>query len=276
MKNISLLFTVLIIGIFFNSCDQKVKEELPEVSKQPVQKTDDGNSFLEEYPNAKKMKEIDARLNPENSVESLAWQKQTKNGSETVQVVAYLNEDGLPMKITEYFIEGNYKPDGQRHYYLENNKMIGFMEGASIWLDSTTANYAEKRTIYNDLEPVITQVRYADNIDRIEGEQWKNIRQEHHSLEKVNKILAGADEFDPHFISVVKSEQLFLILGEPKPQTEERYTTAVRVDEMTPFITDLLDNLDKYKFRPVNLTFKVVGGNNLPEYRVLTDIAWKE
>lgn len=274
MKNIAVVFAAFILGIFFNSCEQKVKDDLPELSEEKVETVEKDNSFLSEYPNAKKMKEIDDRLDPDKRIESLAWQKQSKSGSATVQVEAYLDEDGLPMKIIEYFIDGNYLPDGQRHYYLEDNKMIGFTEYASNWIDSLTANYSEKRTVYNDVEPVITQVRYADNVDKIEGVKWKTIRSEHHSLKKVNKILGGAEEFKPHFISVVKSEQLFLILGEPKPQTEERYTTAVRVDEMTPFIKDLLDNLDKYKFRPVNLTFKVVGGNNLPEYRVLTDIVW--
>lgn len=276
MKNIAVVFAVLLLGIFFNSCDQKVKSDLPETNEQEVQAEEKGDSFLTQYPNAKKMQEIDERLDPEKRIESLAWQRQSNTGSATVQVEAYLNEDGLPMKIIEYFIDGNYQPDGQRHYYLENNKMIGFVEYASNWIDSLTANYSEKKTIYNDVEPVITQIRYADNVDKIEGVKWKTIRSEHHSLKKVNKILGGVEEFEPHFISVVKSDQLFLILGEPKPQTEERYTTAVRVDEMTPFIEDLLNNLDKYKFRPVNLTFKVVGGNNTPEYRVLTGIAWKE
>jgi hypothetical protein len=276
MKKITAILSVLLFGLFLNSCDQKEKKSSPKVGKENIQETTETNSFLGEYPNARKMKEIDARIDPSNRVESLYWEKQTKYGSQFTQVTAYLNEDRLPMKITEFFIDGNFQPQGKRHYYLENNKMIGFLEQADKWIDSLNTNYSEKRTIYNDSEPVITQIRYADTYEAISDVKWKNIRQEHHSLEKVNNILSGTAEFEPHFISVIKADQLFLLLGEAKPNTEERYTTAVRVDEMTPFIEDLLNNLEKYKFRPINISFEVVGGNNAPEYRVLTDIDWKE
>jgi len=276
MKKITAILSVLLFGLFLNSCDQKEKKSSPKVGKENIQETTETNSFLGEYPNARKMKEIDARIDPSNRVESLYWEKQTKYGSQFTQVTAYLNEDRLPMKITEFFIDGNFQPQGQRHYYFENNKMIGFLEQADKWIDSLNTNYSEKRTIYNDSEPVITQIRYADTYEAISDVKWKNIRQEHHSLEKVNNILSGTAEFEPHFISVIKADQLFLLLGEAKPNTEERYTTAVRVDEMTPFIEDLLNNLEKYKFRPINISFEVVGGNNAPEYRVLTDIDWKE
>ncbi|PWH85438.1 hypothetical protein [Brumimicrobium oceani] len=276
MKRTITIFSALLLGTIIGSCDQKEVQDTSSESLETIQETEENHSFLEEYPNAKKMKEIDMRIDPENRVESLYWEKQSKNGSEFTQVVAYLNEDGLPMKITEHFVDGNYQPEGRRHYYLDENKLIAFSEESNQWIDSLNTNYSEKRTIYNAAEPVISQVRYADSYDEIEDVQWKNIRAEHHSLKKVNKILSGVEEFQPHFISVIKTDQLFLLLGEAKPQTEERYTTAVRVDEMTPFIKDLLENLDKYKFRPVEIAFEVVGGNNTPEYRVLTNIAWKE
>lgn len=274
-RNIAIL-SVLLIGMFLNSCDQKERVDNSENSNGNIENSSEDLSFYERYPNAKKMKEIDARINPSQRVESLAWEKQTENGSEFVQVSAYLNEDGLPMKFTEFYIDGNFQPQGQRHYYLENNSLIGFHEQTDSWIDSLTTNFTEKRTIFKDGKPVISQIRTARTYDKIDDIKWKETQTEEHSLKKVNNILTGAEEFQTHFISVIKTDQLFLLLGEPKPNTEERYTTAVRVDTMTPFIEDLLKNLDKYKFRPVNITFEVVGGNNTPEYRVLTNIAWKD
>lgn len=276
MKNLAFIFTILTFGVFLNSCDQKEKQAVLEDSEEMIQESKDNKLFTEKYPNAKKMIEIDDRIDPARRVESLYWEKQTKNGSEFTQVTAYLNEDGLPMKITEYYIDGNFQPQGQRHYYLDENQLIAFSEQTDFWVDSNFTNYTEKRTIYSEMEPVVTQTRFASSYDEIEGVKWKDIRIEHHSLEKVNNILSGVEEFEPHFISVIKTDQLFILLGEDKPQTEERYTTAVRVDKMTPFIEELLNNLDKYKFRPVKITFEVVGGNNAPQYRVLTDISWKE
>lgn len=274
-RNIAIL-SVLLIGLLLNSCDQKERTDNSDHSGGNIEESSEILSFYEQYPNAKKMKEIDARINPSQRVESLAWEKQTENGSEFVQVSAYLNADGLPMKFTEFYIDGNFQPQGQRHYYLENNSLIGFHEQTDSWIDSLTTNFTEKRTIFKDGKPVISQIRTARTYDKIEDIKWKETETEEHSLKKVNNILTGAEEFETHFISVIKTDQLFLLLGEPKPNTEERYTTAVRVDTMTPFIEDLLKNLDKYKFRPVNITFEVVGGNNTPEYRVLTNIAWKD
>lgn len=275
MKNIKLFLSLFILIGLTISCEQKEKtEELSEDSTS-IDSLANDSAFMQ-YANAKKMNEIDERLDVSKRVESLSWEKQTEDhGSEFTQVIAYLNEDGLPMKITEHFIDGNFRPQGERHYYLEDNKLIAFKEHVDFWIDSNITNYIEKRTLYNDDKPVITESRTADEFYEIEKSNWKIIPEEHHSLKKVNKILSGSDEFKTHFISVVKASNLFLLLGENKPQTEERYTTAVRVDEMSPFIEDLLNNLEKYKFRPVEIRFEVVGGGNEPEYRVLKDIEWK-
>jgi hypothetical protein len=275
MRNTKLfLFVIVLAGLMF-SCEQKEKTTDSEENNAETESKDKASVF-EQYENAQKMKEIDARLDASKRVESLSWEKQTEDhGSEFTQVIAYLNEDGIPMKITEHFIDGNYRPQGKRHFYLENNKLIAFQENSDFWIDSNITNYLEKRTIYNDSEPVITQSRSAYQYTEIQDSIWQIIPEEHHSLKKVNKILSGVEEFQTHFISVIKANNLFLLLGEDKPQTEERYTTAVRVDEMTPLIEDLLNHLEEYKFRPVEISFKVVGGNNEPEFRVLTNIAWK-
>src|SRR5690554_969345 len=265
MKNIKVfLFFILLTGLTL-SCDQK--EKIAEAGENNAIETEETLSSEEgedhpnqvafmQYPNAKKIIEIDERVDPSRVVKSLRWEKQTKDhGSE--------------------FIEGNFRPQGERNYYLEDQKLIAFIELADVWIDSNITNYIEKRTLYNDDMPVITQTRKAQDYTQIEFENWKNIATEHHSLEKVNKILNGSGEFQTHFISVIKADNLFILLGENKPQNQERYTTALRIDEMTPFIEDLLYNLDKYKFRPVDIEFTVVGGSNEAEYRVLTDIAWK-
>jgi len=274
MKRIIFYLPLITLTALFISCGDQSTIELGETSNE--QKSKDATSTFMMYENAKKMEEIDARLDKSERVESLSWEKQTKDhGSEFTQVIAYLNEDGLPMKITESFIDGNYRPQGERHFYLENNKLIAYQENTDFWVDSLTTKYMEKRTVYNDSEPVITQKRSAYQYTEINDSVWKIIPAEHHSLKKVNKILTGVEEFQTHFISVIKANDLFLLLGENKPQTEERYTTAVRVDEMTPFIEDLLKNLEEYKFRPVEISFEVVGGTNSPEFRVLKDIAWK-
>src|SRR5690554_1323587 len=221
MKNITQLTLLVLFVLFFNACEQKEKDNSIKTATEEelaAEETPENISFSKNYPNAQKMKEIDARLNPSKRVESLYWEKQTESGSAFTQVVAYLNDDDLPMKIIEYFVEGNFKPQVQRHFYLENKKIIDFYEEEDKWIDSNLTNYTETRNIYNEEEPVVTQKRTAASYSDIGKTKWKNVPQEHHSLKKVNKILAGTDEFQLHFISVIKADQLFLLLGEAKPQ----------------------------------------------------------
>lgn len=268
-----LLFASSILLI--TSCDQKVKTS----EEQEINDVGDFNidgDFIK-FENAQKMDEIEARLDPLKMIRSLVWEKQFDDheGSELIQVEAYLNDDGAPIKITEHIIGVNYAPQGDRNFYLENNEVIAYQENLDVWIDSMQNHYVEKRTVYEDGKAVLTQTRFAPTYEEIDYEEWKEIPTEQQSIDKINRLLNGTDEFETHFISVIKGNNLFLLLGENKDQVTDRYTTAVRVDEMTPFIEDLLDNLEKYKFRPINIQFTVVGGNNEPEFRVLTDISWK-
>lgn len=275
MKNIKFLFLGLLFISLANSCEQKEKTTVQNI-KEPSQATSDSTNISKflQFSDTKKMGEINDRIDPNNRVESLSWEKHTQHGAEYLTVTAYLNEDGFPMKMVEDFIDGNLQPEGKREYYLEDNKLIYFKESKDVWLDSNTTQYVETKTVYNKNEPVMTLTRSAA-FDDIQDSIWNEIPTEHPSLERVNNILAGEGRFQTYFISVVKADHLFLLLGENKDEKEDRYTTAVRVDKMTPFIKDLLNHLQEYKFRPVDIKFTVVGGNDQPEFRVLTDIHWK-
>lgn len=272
---IQLALVLLTVGMLF-SCEQKVKTIDNDPSATTSEKTEAANDFMQ-FPNAQKIAEIEEHINTQRKAESLRWEKETKKyGFTFTEVEAYFNEDGIPMKIIEYFVDGNYQPQGERIYYLENNKVIAFMVHKDVWVDSSMAHYYETRTVYDENGPALTQTRNAFTYEDIEDAPWTQAPTETASLDKVSKILSGEGEFQTYFISVVEANNLFLLLGEPKPNSKERYTTPVRVDEITPFIEDLVKNKEKYKFRPVHIEFKVVGGNNEPEFRVLTAINWKD
>lgn len=270
-KTFLFIITALALGTV-SSCTQGEKTSNEETQTSTLE-IDDFNASI----NGKKMSEIDARIDPSHSAHSLVWERQIDGQPvELTEVIAYGDADGNLLKIEEKFLGAPYQPQGTRNYYLENDILIGVTEELDMWLDSLTSNWVEKRTIYDETGPQKTQMRSAYSYDEIEYEEWEDAPIEDYKLDKVNRILSGIEEFEPHFISVVKGESLFLILGENKKEVDNRYTTALRVDEMTPFIEDLLNNLEKYKFRPVNVRFTTVGGNNQPEFNVLTDISWKE
>lgn len=276
MKNIKYLVAVALLIFLTNACDQKEKSSDSTTNeKEQTDKNADKNAQFMQSPSAKKMEEINAIIDPSQMVQSLRWEKHTDHGSEFTTVTAYMNEDGTPMKIVEHFIDGDFQPEGKREYYLEDNKLIFTQEFKDIWVDSNLTQYVETKTVYENEQPTMTLTRSAA-FDDIQDSTWKKVTAQNLSLKKVNDILKGEGRFQTHFISVIKAKDLFLLLGENKEETMDRYTTAVRVDEMTPFIEDLLNHLDDYKYRPVEIEFKIVGGNNQATFRALTAIRWKD
>ena len=274
MKNIKFLFPILLFISLSYSCDQKEKSTDPETDETNLADSTNNDPFMQ-FSNTKKMEEINDRINPKNRVESLRWEKQTDHGSEFTTVTTYVDDDGFPMKIVEHFIDGNFRPEGEREYYLEDNELIYFQEMKDVWIDSNYTQYVETKTVFDKNSPAMTLTRSGE-YENIQDATWEEMPSKNPSMEKVNNILGGTGKFQTHFISVIKGDHLFLLLGENKEDTKDRYTTALRVDEISPFIQDLLNHLKDYKFRPVEIKFNVEGGENQPEFRVLTDIHWKE
>lgn len=268
------LIPLLIVILSAVGCTQKQKtisnDTSDTVNKENTTETDISN--IEAYL---KKSAIDSSLNELKVVKSLQWEKPTPDhGSAFTNVTAYIDADGAPVKIIENFRDGEYLPEGRSIFYLENNKIIFWKEEKDTWIDSTKTEYIEKRTLYKNGKPFLSQQRSTENYEYISTVKWNDIPTNHPSMKKAKEILEGSGRFKLHFISVIQSKNLFLLLGENKKSVDNRYITVVRVDKLTPFIKDLLSNTEKYKFRPVSITFNVVGGYNQPEFRVLTSIKW--
>ena len=276
---------IICSAMVFTSCEQKSKgeETSTEENKADSLTTTDSSSDL---ISMKKKQEINANLKSYSIKQSLRWEKQKENaapdggqGSEFLKVEAYLNDDESPVKIVEHFSMGNFKPQGERTYYLEDDKLIAYTVSKTSWIDSNRNELIELQSFYKDGEPFLTRKRSTgpEVTSKIEDQEWEEMEAKHHSLDQVTDILEGKNEFHTHFISVISANnQLFLLLGEDKPKDKERYTTAVLVPKKIPIIEDLLEHLEEYKFRPLDIKVKVVGGKNKPIFRVLTEMEWED
>ena len=258
-----------------SSCQQKTKSSSENKAQEKTTEVveTEKDTIL---PSQQKMDEINQIVEGLSPVRSLRWEKISENGQQSfTSVSAYLNDDGIPIKIIEEYDNGNYQNQGERSFYLESNQIIAFEENRDVWIDSTDFLYEEIRSFYDNKEPVKNEKRSASSVSEIENKKWNRIRPEKHSLTKIENILSGKGQFATHFISVIDiSSGLFLLLGEPKDKN--RYQTAVRVDEKTPFIEDLLNNLDEYKFKPIEIQFTLEGGAGQPQFRVLSNAKWKD
>ena len=270
MKKVIIFFltTVLILG-----CEQKKKTNA--VSEQLIERQD--TNSVEVQTSLAKMNEIDLMVIEENltEVRSLRWEKTHQENSSFVEVLAYINDKGFPLKIIELYSSGNFGKEGQNIYYLENNEVFASVEVYDEWIDSNYTVIHERQNFLIDEKPTFSRMRSADYADELEAFSWKTIRAETPSPERAYDILSGEKEFKTHFLSLIQGEEsLFILLGEPKK--ENRYVTAARVDAMTPFIVDLLENKKEYLYRPVKVQVEVVGGGSEPEFRVLRYAEWAD
>jgi hypothetical protein len=268
-QNFKLPLVLFLVSILSLSCEQKSKGENTEI--QPSDSINENKISSSEQ----KMIEFDA-LDIRNFelVKSLRWEESIGDNSKFLEVDVYLNADKRPVKIIEYFSEGNFAEQGERIYYFDQNEVYAISKRYDDWVDSNFAVFNEKQVFFEDGEAVEARFRSSDYADDIVNETWKKIRPEQLSNEAtIMDVMNGEGRFKTHYISYIQTaEALFLLLGEPKEG--DRYVTVVKVQEMTPFLEELLSNSKKYKFKPINIEFTVTGGNGQPEFRVLTKASW--
>lgn len=259
------------MGFFlFCACEQKKKETFTQETKENNKSSEFVDSFIN------KAQEIDLLADKElTPVKSLRWEKNDETSSSFVEVETFINEDGYPLKVVEYFSDGNYGKEGQKVYYLEENKVFAADYIYDEWIDSSNSILIEKQIFLEDEKPTYSRSRSADYIEDLVEAKWSEIRPEPIYPERAYDILGGEEPFKTHFISTIEGQgSLFLLLGEPKK--EDRYVTTVMVGEVTPFLEDLLNNKEKYKYRPIKISFDIVGGNGEPEFRVLRTAEWED
>jgi len=264
-------FILMLLVLFFASCEQKSKSN----SIDEDQKENESTEW--KVTDAEKKKEEIESLGTESlkAVKSLRWEKKNDDFSSFVEVTAFIDEKGTLNKVKEFFYDGESKKQGEYIYYLERDEVFATVEYVDVWMDSNYVVLNEKETYYEDGEPIQARQRSAQSIDEIEFEEWEKARPERLSMDRAMRVLESKGEFKTYFQSYIQgAESLFLLLGEPKEK--DRFSTTLRVDEMTPFIFDLLENSERNRFKELEVTFSVVGGGSEPEFRVLNTIDWKE
>jgi hypothetical protein len=265
-------YILVILSSILISCDQKTNN-----GSESSDIVDKDTTSQELPASQERMYEIENNLSNLHEVSSLRWEKTINDNSEFREINAYMNDEGVPSKIVEYFSMGNFQEQGERHYYFDKSEILAIIKKADVWVDSNTVLYKETETFYENGREVQSRVRSSEYIDEINEADWKKIRPISHKteLKTVKDILKGKGAFKTHFISVINGQdQLFLLLGEPK--NENRYVTTVLVGDRTPFINDLLRHLKENKFKPIDIQFQIVGGNGRPEFRLLTSANWAE
>lgn len=265
------MYRLLFISpLLFLACEAT---QTNESSKQPTTKTDVPAVVQEVTP---KIAGIDSLSVTElEHVRSLRWEKATQEGSEFIEVSAFVNADEFPLKLTEYFSEPGYGREGENFYYLENNQLIAVRSIYDEWIDSNTMQVVEQEHYFKNGKPTYSRIKRASFLDELPDQKWEQIRTEAPSIERAYKILKSEPPFTTTFISFIQGEEsLFIVLGEPKD--EDRFITALKIANKDPIIEKLYKNIEANKYKPLDISFEISGGNGYPEFRVLKDIEWAE
>lgn len=268
-KVIFKMILFLFIFVALVACEQKTKGE------SAIDKPADTSKTIEITSGQQMMEEFEGLdMNSFELVKSLHWEESIGENSKFLEVDLYLNSDKIPVKIVEYFSEGNFAEQGERIYYLDQSEVYAISKRYDEWVDSSSVVFNEKQVFFEQGEAVDARQRTSDYAETIVDEKWKKIRPENISNEtNVMDLIKGKGRFQTHYISYIEAnESLFLLLGEPKEG--DRFVTVVKVEQPTPFIKELITNSKKHKFKPIDIEFAVTGGNGQPEFRSVKSAKW--
>ena len=276
MKTNRYIYLFCIILVCSYACEQKAKID----QKKPVALTEERETELLDLL-MDKVEEVEELC--ENELlenKSLLWERTGKDNSELIQVTAYNNQSGSPYKIIEKYNNGeNPGQQGQRVYYFNEGRLFAYYHQYDKWLNDTYAQLIDEQHFFDEEsgDDILSRKRTSDAIEDLNDSPWESVTPEEPNLDLAQAVLESKKPFETHFLSFIESEYgLFLLLGEPKETDEPRYQTAVAVNPAEPFIQDLIQNKEKYKFKKLAVSFSFEGGGSQPLFAVVQFAEWVE
>ncbi len=275
MKNTHLIGYIISAILIFLSCEQKVKEEnsgLETHTDQVVENTIP-EDILQMVDDIEEL--CGAGL---QEVKSLPWEYSDETNPKFFQVTSFLDHSGSPFKITEEYGDGGDAiQEGKKTYYFENGKVFAYYHQYDKWFGRDSVKLFDEQHYY-DLasgKSIASRSRSAFTLDDLPYEDWQGIETTTPDVSLTQAIINEEAPFETHFLSYVKSEYgLFIVVGEPKEADEARYQTTVVANPDEPFIRDLIQNKEKYKFQKLALNYSFQGGGANPLFTVLQSAEW--
>lgn len=253
----------------FTNCEQpsvktSSKNDVNKEEQKPYHKT-------EQY-----IKAVEENLPQLEKIESLSWHKMIDDQNVMLEVVAYMDEFGSILKLVESYNDETIQELGKKEFYLENDQLIASSHAVDELMEDGNYRATRTTTYYKDEVPAYSFQQEANFIDELD--QAEKLELAEHSTLSISKtldVLNHEGPYSTHYLSFVESNNsIFLVLGEPK--SSERFSATVLVEEVTPFIQELIDHSEKHQFKKVDITYRTVGGNGQPKFKLLEEISFVE
>jgi hypothetical protein len=262
-------FFPIFLFALITSCEQRIVQH--ESTSSIEKEIDTIQNNIDLY-----IKEVDENLGQLQKFESLSWHKIVDGKNIMREVEAYADDFNNMLKIVEAYNDETIQELGKKEFYIEHDEVIATKHTTDQL--TTEGEYLAKRitTYYKNGDAYLSYEQTASFIDELNNEERKKL-QKAVALPMQNTMdaLLNKGTFSTHYLSYVESGgNIFLVLGEPKP--EQRYAATVLVKEITPLIQQLIDHSEKYKYQKVNVVYRSIGGNGQPRFKLLEELTFME
>ena len=236
------------IVVLLASCSNNDSDSVSKTST-PVVK-----SFKDEAQMDKYVQELIVKTDSSGLIASSLHYE--KSNGEGIEVHGLMDRENKIHILEETYSEGNGKPHGKRYYYL-NQQGKPFVTREMI--DQISDEYAvfiDRVSYYDNSGKVIkTKERRASYEDEIENVSYQAVGLHSISPDRAWRALNSEKEFTTTFQGFVQQDVMtYLIVGE---NTEDGYTSALRLDYKDQLIQILYSNPEMYIGKRLHVNFQI-------------------
>lgn len=236
--------TLILLGITLFACQESGQEVVdvndsiePQNTFQPDQRAVEIDQYIEKVDN-----NFDLSI-----YSSLEYTKGDGDTYEEYVVHAYQDgEDTNYVKLVEY------SSDKTCSFYYKNGKKIASREVAEEGTDADL-HFVERVTYYGDDEsPLVTKERVAVFEEQLAGVAFTAAKATALSEDKAFRALDQSGEFTPLFETFLEGEELFMIVGENKP---DGYISALLVQSLNGVVGRIYKDPKAYVGKQLSVAF---------------------
>lgn len=239
--------TLILLGITLFSC-QETGQEVVDVNDtidaqnayQPDQRAIETDQYMERVDN-----NYDLRI-----FSSLEYMK---GEGELYEVHAYKDSvDTNYLKLVEYSTSKLSGALQANAYYYKSGKKVATRELAEEGT-AGDAHFVERVTYYGeDGNPIVTKERTAVYEEQLSGSAFVLGNTKALTDEKALRALDQSGEFAPLFEGFIEGENLFMVVGENKP---DGYTSALLVQSLNGAVGRIYKNPAAFKGKQLSIAF---------------------
>jgi hypothetical protein len=243
MKLFHHLLVASIISTALGACSSDTKENT--VKTKPISVED---AILAE------MDAIDKLLGEKGQIASSL--RYSKEDGTSIQVAAHLSDENELLKIEENYTEKNGGNFGTTTFYMKGKHPFVCKERFQDYT-SNPAKFVERLTFYTEKGEVEKTIeKRVDHEDDLANVPYAAIEKANPNLKRAKEVLDQKGPYELTFQGFVDADDVgYLVVGEP---AADGFSSALRISQIDPFITELRRDPKKHLNRKVQVVFDVV------------------